>query len=393
MTHQYYENNPRYGIIYDWALIKKEFLKLGIPKDVYNPYKFHKVVSGKYIMDISERDTGKTTNWMLLAMTINKIYGSEIIYIRERMEMITPANSRELFKTILAFHYVEKLTDGQYNSIRYNSRRWFYWNTETGEEALEPFMMGWGLDENYNKKSSAQLPDSDIIIFDEFISPYNYMDEIVTFSDSLKTIIRERESPLIVMLANTTELHSHWFKEYEIYDYIQELQPGEHREYVSSGGTIIDVGFVGKSEKTMSEHRKKHNAMFFGFKNPKLNAIRGGGWAMKIYQHPYKDKDPESILQNRYIRHNGVLLRLELMYSEEHHYYIVVHRAYEIQDDSIVYCLDTQLESFQYKYKWGTGKIDKKIWQLYEQNKWTYVSNMEGSLVDDYIKSIKMMKL
>ena len=198
MTHQYYENNPRYGIIYDWALIKKEFLKLGIPKDVYNPYKFHKVVSGKYIMDISERDTGKTTNWMLLAMTINKLYGSEIIYIRERMEMITPANSRELFKTILAFHYVEKLTDGQYNSIRYNSRRWFYWNTETGEEALEPFMMGWGLDENYNKKSSAQLPDSDIIIFDEFISPYNYMDEIVTFSDSLKTIIRERESPLIV---------------------------------------------------------------------------------------------------------------------------------------------------------------------------------------------------
>ena len=133
--------------------------------------------------------------------------------------------------------------------------------------------------------------------------------------------------------------------------------------------------------------------MFFGFKNPKLNAIRGGGWAMKIYQHPYKDKDPESIIQNRYIRHNGVLLRLELMYSEEHHYYIVVHRAYETQNDSIIYCLDTQLENYQYKYKWGTGKIDKKLWQLYEQNKWTYVSNMEGSLVDDYIKSIKMMKL
>ena len=116
MEIKYYENNPRYGIMYDWNLIKKEYKKLGCPKDVYNPYKFHDVVSGKYIIDISERDTGKTTNWMLLAMTINKLYGSEIIYIRERTDMITPKNSKELFKTILQFDYVEKLTDGKYNN-------------------------------------------------------------------------------------------------------------------------------------------------------------------------------------------------------------------------------------------------------------------------------------
>lgn len=391
MEIKYYENNPRYGIMYDWKLIKKEFRKLECPKDVYNPYKFHDVVSGKYIIDISERDTGKTTNWMLLAMTIHKLYGSEIVYIRERTDMITPKNSKELFKTILQFHYVEKLTDGQYNNIRYNSRRWYYWNDETGEEALEPFMMGWGLDENYDKKSSVQLPDSDIIIFDEFISPHNYMDEFVTYEDSIKSIIRERDSPLMVLLANTTDLHSHWFKEFEIYDEIQKLQPGEHMEITTVQGTTVDIGFVGYTEKTMSEHRKRHNAKFFGFNNPKLNAIRGGGWAMKVYQHPYKEKDTESIIQNRYIRHNGVLMRLELMFNEKHGYYVVVHKAYEVQSDSIIYCLDTQLESDQYKYKWGIRKLDKKLWDLYQRNKWTYVSNTEGSLVDDYIKSIKMI--
>ena len=391
MEIKYYENNPRYGIIYDWNLIKKEYKKLGCPKDVYNPYKFHDVVSGKYIIDISERDTGKTTNWMLLAMTINKLYGSEIIYIRERTDMITPKNSKELFKTILAFDYVEKLTDGKYNNIRYNSRRWYYWNDETGEEALEPFMMGWGLNENYDKKSSVQLPDSDIIIFDEFISPHNYMDEFVTYEDSIKSIIRERDSPLMVLLANTTDLHSHWFKEFEVYDEIQKLQPGEHMEIKTIQGTTVDIGFVGYTEKTMSEHRKRHNAKFFGFNNPKLNAIRGGGWAMRVYQHPYKEPDTTSIIQNRYIRHNGVLMRLELMHNSKHGYYVVVHKAYEIQDDSIIYCLDTQLESDQYKYKWGIRKLDKKLWELYTRNKWTYVSNTEGSLIDDYIKSIKML--
>ena len=391
MEIKYYENNPRYGIMYDWNLIKKEYKKLGCPKDVYNPYKFHDVVSGKYIIDISERDTGKTTNWMLLAMTINKLYGSEIIYIRERTDMITPKNSKELFKTILQFDYVEKLTDGKYNNIRYNSRRWYYWNDQTGEEGLEPFMMGWGLNENYDKKSSVQLPDSDIIIFDEFISPHNYMDEFVTYEDSIKSIIRERDSPLMVLLANTTDLHSHWFKEFEVYDEIQKLQPGEHMEIKTIQGTTVDIGFVGYTEKTMSEHRKRHNAKFFGFNNPKLNAIRGGGWSMRVYQHPYKEPDTTSIIQNRYIRHNGVLMRLELMHNKKHGYYVVVHKAYEIQDDSIIYCLDTQLESDQYKYKWGVRKLDKKLWELYTRNKWTYVSNTEGSLVDDYIKSIKMV--
>ena len=110
MTRQplkYLDGDPRHGIDYDWNLIRKEFKKLGIPKEVYNPYKFHKVEGGKYIMDISERDTGKSTNWLLLAMVINRLYGSEIVYMRELVDMISPRNDAELFKTILAFHYVE----------------------------------------------------------------------------------------------------------------------------------------------------------------------------------------------------------------------------------------------------------------------------------------------
>ena len=389
---KYYENEPRYGIEYDWNLIKKEFQKLGIPKGVYNPYKFHKVVSGKYIIDLSERDTGKSTNWLLLAMVINRLYGSEIVYMRELVDMISPRNDAELFKTILTFKYVEKLTDGKYNAIRCRSRRYYFWNRETGEEEDEPFLVKWSLDENELKKSSVQLPDSDIIIFDEFISHYNYMDEFVTMADSLKSIIRERDSPLIVLLANTTDTHSQWFKEFEVYDDVQNLQAGESKLITSSGGTVVDIAWVGHTAQTMSEHRKAHNARFFGFKNPKLNAIRGGAWATRVYQHPYKDKDITPVLQNRYIRHNGHLMRLEVNYSPLHRYYVVVHMAYEIQDDSIIYCLDTQIESSQFKYIWGKNKIDLKLWEMYQENKWTFVSNMEGTLVDDYMRSIKQIK-
>ena len=391
MRLKYINNNPRYGIDYDWNLIKREFKKLKIPKEVYNPYMFHEVVSGKYIMDISERDTGKSTNWLLLAMVINKLYGSEIVYMRERVDMITPKNSAEIFKTILAYDYVSQLTDGKYNRIRYASRRWYYWNDETGEEAIEPFMMGWGLDDSIDRKSSVQLPDSDLILFDEFISPYNYRDEFVDFEDAIKSIIRERDSPLIVLLANTINIQSQWFKEFEIYDQIKDMEPGQHKICVSSGGTIVDVGMVGHTTETMTEHRREHNARFFGFNNPKLNAIRGGGWAMRVYQHPYKDTGIREVIQNRYIRHNGYLLRLSVMYSNEHGYYVIVHQAYDYRNDAIIYCIDEQMEHKRFKYRWGTGQVDRKLWDLYTQNKWCYVSNTEGTLIDDYIKSLKKM--
>ena len=393
MKIKYYKDNPEYGIVYDWKLIKKEFNKLNIPETVYNPYKFHDVHSGKYIMDLSERDTGKTTNWLLLAMCINKLYGSEIIYVREIVDMISPRNDAELFKTILQYDYVSKLTEGRYNKIHHRSRRYFYYNSETGEEAEDPFLMKWSLDENDFKKSSVQLPDSDIIIFDEMISRHNYSDEFPIFMDSIKSIIRHRFSPLIVLLANTLDLHSFWFKEFEVYDAVQGMEPGDHKILQSSGGSTLDLALIGSTEKTMSAERIEHNKMFFGFKNPKLNAIRGGSWNFNVYQHPYREKDTISVDPPVYIEHNSNLLNIEVMYNDNHGYYVVVHKAVETYPDSVIYTLDKQLKDKRYKWRWGITPFDDKLYKMYEAGKWTYVSNTEGSLIDDYMRNLRQIRL
>lgn len=388
MKIKYIKNNPKYGIDYDWNLIKKEFNKLKIPEEVFNPFKFHKIEGGKYYFDISEREVGKTTNWLLLAMCVNKLYGSEIVYMRETIDMISPRNDRELFKTIKTFNYVEKLTDGKYNDIVCRSRRYYYFNRETGEEENEPFMLKWSIDENDVKKSSVQLPDSDIIIFDECISKHNYMGEFVPFMDSLKTIIRSRFSPIIVLLANTINIQSMWFKEFEIYEQIQSIEPGQTITVTSSMGSVVDVGYVGFTEQTMSSDRIEHNKTFFGFANPRLNSIRGGSWAFDVYQHPYREKDTQSILNNRYIEHNGNIVNIEVMYNKTHGYYVVVHPANQVYDDSIIYTIDKQLKDKRYKFKWGRSSIDKKLWDMYQSGRWTYVTNMEGSLIDDYMNSM-----
>ena len=389
---KYINDDKTLGIDYDWKLIKKEFNKLGVPEGVFNPYNYHQIVGGKYIIDLSERNIGKTTNWLLIAMIMHELYGTEAVYMREIVDMIMPKNDGELFKTILQFGYIEKITDGRFNNVVCKARRFYYWNDETNETSVEPFLLKWSLDENAIKKSSVQLPDSDIIIFDEMISRYNYLDEFVTFMDSIISIIRGRACPLIVLLANTIDLHSQWFKEFEIYEDIQHLQPGESKVITSSEGTVVDIALAGQESGEMSVRRKEQNKRFFGFKNPKLNSIKGGAWAFNIYQHPYREKDTESILSNRYIEHNGNLLNIEVMYSEKHGLYVVVHKANQIYEDSVIYTLDKQLKDSRYKYKWGTSRVDERIFALYRRGLWTYVSNTEGSLIDDYMRNMKMIK-
>ena len=386
---KYFDDNPMYGIIYDWNRIVKLYNSLGIPKGVYNPTAVHQLQSGKYIVDMSERNTGKSTNWMLLMLCMYKLYGSETCYIRELTDMIMPKHSMEIFKTILSYGYLEKLFDGRWNTILYRSRRYYLANTETGEEDDKPFMLSLALNENDLNKSSLQLPDTDLIFFDEFVSSHNYANEFVHFADTVKTVIRERDAPLIIMCANTLDMHTFWFKELEIYEAVQGMNVDEHKVITTAGGTTVDIAFIGQTLETMSEHRKAHNAKFFGFSNPKLNAIRGGAWNIKMYPHPDREEDTETVLRNRYISHNGFLLNLEIVHNNRHGYHVIVHEANQTYEDSIIYNLDLQPINKHYKFKWGTSRIDKFLWRMLQENKWFYANNFVGTLVEDYLRNIK----
>lgn len=386
---KYFDDNPMYGIIYDWNRIVKLYNSLGIPKGVYNPTAVHQLQSGKYIVDMSERNTGKSTNWMLLMLCMYKLYGSETCYIRELTDMIMPKHSMEIFKTILSYGYLEKLFDGRWNTILYRSRRYYLANSETGEEDDKPFMLSLALNENDLNKSSLQLPDTDLIFFDEFVSSHNYSNEFVHFADTVKTVIRERDAPLIIMCANTLDMHTFWFKELEIYEAVQGMNVDEHKVITTAGGTTVDIAFIGQTLETMSEHRKAHNAKFFGFSNPKLNAIRGGAWNIKMYPHPDREEDTETVLRNRYISHNGFLLNLEIVHNNRHGYHVIVHEANQTYDDSIIYNLDLQPINKHYKFKWGTSRIDKFLWRMLQENKWFYANNFVGTLVEDYLRNIK----
>ena len=381
MKVKYINDNPELGVLVDWKKVFKEYEKLGCPKDVYSP--LHALRQGcKYNVAISERSTGKTTNWLLLGMVLNKLYGIQIQYIRQTEAMITPKNINSLMDVIKQFGYVEKLTDGRYNSVEYRARNWRYVRTDPDTfevvERSDSFMYCMDLDHNETLKSSYNAPFGDIIIFDEFISKRYSPNEFVVFCDLVKTIIRERQSPIIVMLANTTDRYNTYFQELGIQEQILGCRIGDSFRAEVGHGTTIYCELVG----TKNPERAKQNKLFFGFKNPRLASVTGGDWAIDNYPHIQREECKKHL--SRFLLFNSAVVEIELCSNERLGLFIKAHKATKIPERAICYQLEEITERRQ-RHRFGYDNLDKKIWLLYNRNKWYYSTNEIGNIIASYV--------
>lgn len=394
---KFIDNDPEKGLEYDWQLIRKEFNKLKIPKDVYNPCScpFEKC---KYFVGFSERSIGKTTNWLLLGMVMNQLYGTEIQYIRQDVKDIAPKSSANMFDVILQYDYVRKITNDRWNTVVYKSRRWYFANADENGEITERcnihFCFMTDIINATQLKSSYNAPYGDFILFDEFINLCYYPNEFVRFADLVKTIIRSRQSPIIIMQANTINKESEYFSELGIYEEVQLLGKGDNVIVTSPKGTNIYVEWIALSKA--SKKKQYHNSLFFGFANKKLASITGEDWAVGTYPHiPESNTDNfKEIFYNIYIQHNNRYLRLTAGYHNDIGNIIIVTKATRVYDDSIILTLDTQIEDPRYVYGDGTkdmryGKLFKRIWLYKMNNKMYYQNNDVGHFVENYLSLCK----
>lgn len=387
---KYIDDKIENGILIDWKKVRKRCKSLGIPPEVVVPFDYPFERCPFHII-FNERSTGKTTNWLLLGMVLNDMYGIVIQYIRQIVDHILPKKARALFKTVLEYDYISKITDGKYNAVKYSSRGFYYINTETEDVAPEEFIHLLSIDEAMTYKSVYNAPRGDLIIFDEFISKYNRPDEFVDFMDLIKTIIRDRYSPIIALLANTIDPYNIYFKEFEVFDDVNEMIAGESRIVKTDGGTNIFLHYPKDGKDKIKKER--HNAKYFGFKNSKLNAITGAGWSIPNYQHVPKKCKKSMLCNNYYIDFNGKFIQLEISKMENIGYGIIVHESNMIYDDlhndSIVYTTG-DINDYRFRYCFGHTTADMFIWKLYKQNKFYYAHNTLGQQVESYVKSAKM---
>ena len=257
------------------------------------------------------------------------------------------------------------------------------------EQDTEHFMMMLSVDRADVYKSSLVAPKGDLIIYDEFIGRYYNRNEFVTFCDLVKTIIRERQSPLICLLSNTIDKDSQYFNELEISDNISNMTMGCKEIITTSKKTRIYFEILAKVT-IQNRTRSRVNELFFGFKNPRISSITGDDWAIDNFPHiPDNPNDVcHLVSRNHYLQFSNKLVNIELWESAKLGLYACCHFATKTYDDSIIYTL-SNIDTKNHRFKFGYTPMDKILWSLCQRNKFYYSTNDVGALITKYLLTSK----
>lgn len=385
---KYINDNVALGIKYDWKQIRKDwqqfekvFEKKGISDIVFNPLQFP-VENNKYNIFLSERSRGKTTNFLLVGLLLNRRYGTVIQYIRQTEDDIKASNLQLLFDVIISNNYVEILTNGEYNTIIYNARRFYYAyveNNEVKKKDTKSICNVLSIQKQQDIKSTYNCPLGDFIIFDEFISNAYYKNEFSEFMQLLKTIIRERRSPIIFMLANSLNVDNDYFHEMTIYETVKTMLQGDTKELKTAGGTPILIHLL---DKNRSKEREVQNAEFFGFSSHGINSITGDTpWIIKNEQKVSNEWKLSPIITTVHFLVSCYYTKdiaLDIYFCENLQSYIgVLHWATKEYRYNYIYVNDdTFITDKRYHYLYNSkNRIDKIVQMLFDTKKVYYKTN------------------
>jgi len=393
MMDKYIDDNVELGLDYDYSKINKVYKGLGIPAPYNRPLTSFGFGKSWVHVLLSKRNEGKTTNVILYSLCMRKIYPKfTLCYVRQTEDMTAPKTSGSLFDVIREFKYIPKLFK-DYNDVVYKSRAWYLCMRDEDGKVVDmdtsPFMRLFSCDKSDMYKSSVNVPFGDIIIFDEFIPMrgYTHPDEFIWFNDIVKTILRKRVSAHVFLVANNVDLEHRYFDELGIYSEVQALKEGEKLTcYSPIFGTPIYLEWINNDTVERVEENKRQIFQYFGFKNKKLNSIRGGGWSVREYPRVKLQDGDNLIIKNRYIQVNsGRYLKIDI-YKRGKLLFAIVHDTMPpAQEDSIVYSLTSGV-GIGHKLALGRSRTDAIIWGLLKKGRVFYSTNGVGSAFEQYYK-------
>lgn len=367
---------------------EKRFKSLKIPDTVFNPLKDNPH-PGDWNVILSPRGVGKTTSMLLLGMCYNWENGTEIQYIRQYDDMLTPSRLTDLFDVVLQYHYVEKITENRWNNVRYWRRRWYYCNVdETGKEverAEKPFMACLGINKEHDLRSSYNAPEGDFIIIDEFMrADKMYLrDEFVLVNNLLSTIIRKRTTAKIYLLANLVDITCPYLVEMGIHDIVKSMKFGDFKQ-LTNGDTVLNICLLPPPD----EKGNKFNKYFSPWNNNKLTGITGskGIWAMKMY--PHAPHDEFVVIDKAQIEcRDGFICREIRLYKNG--LYLMFYPIIDAIENRVIYTRD-ETEPFTPLRRFGLGfsETDKIMIDLIRLKRWYFSDNTTGERVETYIKGL-----
>lgn len=403
--------------------LKKKIKSLNIPKPfnkMVDSYVDH-LFTHDYTMILSIRqDAGKTTNCLLIALCCYEQNGTSAMYVRSDNEQIKRKSLEKLYGVINTYkdktgkNYIEKIFNGEWNHIKYKpSIKKFYLEKldEDGKVIAEdknPILEVFSLEESESIKSTYNNPKCDIILFDEFMDTNRSpLYQMVELQDVISTVFRRRteENPKtgkpeqlghLFLLGNNTNQYNFWFSEFRIEEEITKLDYGCWIDKTTNLGTTLCLTLVDLTDEARERIEQK-NIHYSGFDTPLMNSFNGlDTWRGDTHPHLPPDwiKREDLIIDNLYIKHRNIYVRINVYCSDERGQFVFCHRVNTRPEEGTI--LTITPEYYNELYGWGamcldpdTREVLKQIYNLRRGNKWFYANNRIGDLIDDFNKCQK----
>lgn len=340
-----------------------------------------------YYMVVGERSNGKTYSALEYALANYVKTGEQFAYVRRWGEDIRKKNVSQLFAAHESNGLVSKLTGGKWDRITFTGGK-FYFSGLNEKEKVEfsedacGFVFDLNSMEHYK---SISFPRVTTVIFDEFLSRNGYLpNEFVLFTNTLSTIIRQRNNVKIIMLGNTVNKSCPYFGEMGI-THIKEQKPGTVDVY-RYGNSSLEV--VLEYCEPTARYGGKKSDVYFAFDNPELQMITQGSWEIAVYPHKPCSFRPKDIVFIFFIEFESELIQGEVVSLNDSAFIFFHRKTGEIKypDRDLVY---TTKASEKWNYRMcltkQTDNMSKKILQYFKENRCFYADNETGEVVRNYL--------
>jgi len=390
--------------------LKKKIKTLKVPEEYWG-INIDEFFSYQWNIYLSIRETaGKTTQSLLFALCAASIlpehYGT-FVYLRNDLSQITKAHIETLFGTVEKFGYIAKIYNNRWNCVEYKSlSRKFYLALRDDEgnivdTAPDPICSVHAVEKWQDDKSSVNIPNANIIIYDEIMdtnrATYRLFTELL---NEISTIGRplspgRKEWLHLLLLGNNTNEYGWIFDDLMINENIPYLTYGGSITFKTEYGTtgVCRLLELGEPQKKRLEDK---NIPFLGFPGKKAASFTGATeWSGTTYRHIDFDLNYDDCYFRRcYMHHRGRYIQFDLFADEERGRYAFAHFSDAPRyDDNLIFTLEPERARDIYGFgKYCRNehvlKICKRITGAIQENRLYYASNRVGSLVDDFIKNI-----
>lgn len=388
--------------------VKNEIKKLNIPKE-YFKIDLDAFFRNEYNMYLSIRENaGKTTQSLILGLVLWKLYSTKTEYIRNDETQTARSSIEDLYDTVESLGYIRKLFNGKYTNVEYSVQQKCFRLIKLDDDGKlmyrsEPFCAVHSNEMWKKYKSSYNSPKGDFIVFDEIFDTerptYRSMTE---FMNNISTIGRvgskqRRNNVHVLMLGNNTDEYSHWWDDFTIADKIKDLLDfGASFETTTDLGSTVYCKLIDLNDNKKEEIENK-KIKFFGFNTPEMAQFNGTQvWAHKSYpQIPDVEMlEREYKKYNKiYIHHRDRYIQLDLYRKPENGYYVFLHWAKEPKKNDCLILTATPIKKNEvygfgrYNLSDKTYKILSTIYKLKCEQRWYYLNNKIGNIVEDFEKN------